>query len=159
PGSISTIVGSNLSGKAVSVKFDTLDAEVLFNNGTQINVVVPSQLAQSGTSQLTIAVDGSTSAASTVKLASFHPPIFAGVALNEDGSINSMSNPTREGDIVVVFATGLSGNGKISGQIQDTQIDVPYYAGPAPHLDGVQQVNLQIPPGFGGITNQLAVCG
>jgi uncharacterized protein (TIGR03437 family) len=79
--------------------------------------------------------------------------------LNQNGSINSISNPAHEGDIVVVFATGLSGTGKITGQIHDTPIDTPYYAGPAPGLDGVQQVNLQIPKGLAGMTTQLSVCG
>jgi len=159
PGSISTITGSNLSGKSVSVKFDGLDSEVLFNNGTQMNVVVPAQLAQSGTSQMTVSVDGISSSASAVKLAAFSPAIFAGAALNQDGSINSISNQAHAGDIVAVFATGLSGTGKISGQIHDTPIDAPYYAGPAPGMDGVQQVNLQIPAGLAGMTTQLSVCG
>jgi len=159
PGSISTIMGSNLSGKSVSVRFDGLEGEVLFNNGTQMNIVVPAQLAQSGTSQMTVTVDASPSAAATVKLAAFSPAIFAGAALNQNGSINSISNPAHAGDIVAVFATGLSGTGKITGQIHDTAIDTPYYAGPAPRMDGVQQVNLQIPQGLAGMTTQLSVCG
>jgi uncharacterized protein (TIGR03437 family) len=79
--------------------------------------------------------------------------------LNQDASINSISNPAAPASVVVVFATGLSGSGQISARLHDQDIDAPYYAGPAPGLQGVQQVNVRIPQGLSGLTTDLSVCG
>ncbi len=159
PGSVSTVMGTNFAGKNVDVKFNGVDGEVLFSNATQINVVVPTQVGQSGTVSVVVSVDGVSSAPQTVGLSAFAPAIFASEALNQDGSVNSVSNPASPGSVVVVYATGLSGIGKITGQVGAVVEDVPYYAGPAPGLDGVQQVNLRLPDGWSGTTAALAVCG
>jgi uncharacterized protein (TIGR03437 family) len=94
-----------------------------------------------------------------VTVASFAPAIFAGAALNQDASINSIQNPADPSSIVVVFATGLSGSGHLSARIHDQDIDAPYYAGPAPGLLGVQQVNVLIPASLHSMTTDLSVCG
>jgi uncharacterized protein (TIGR03437 family) len=158
PGSLTTITGSALSGKSVSVTFNNLPATILYNDGKQINLLVPSGLPSTGTAQLVITADGAASQPRTVMLAAFAPAIFAGAALNQDASINSISNPAAPASVVVVFATGLSGSGQISARLHDQDIDAPYYAGPAPGLQGVQQVNVQIPQGLSRLTTDLSVC-
>ena len=160
PGSLTTIMGSGLSGKNVSVTFNSLPATILYNDGKQINLLIlPSDCTSSGNAQLIITVDSVASHASTVMLAAFAPAIFGGAALNQDSSVNSINNPADPASIVVVFATGLSGSGQITARIHDQEIDAPYYAGPAPGLAGVQQVNVKIPQGFSGITTDFSVCG
>ncbi len=159
PGSLTTITGSALSGKSVSVTFNNLPATILYNDGKQINLLVPSGLPSTGSAQLVITADGVASQPRTVTLAAFSPAIFGGAALNQDASINSISNPAVPGSVVVVYATGLSGTGSITARIHDQDIDAPYYAGPAPGLQGVQQVNVRIPQGLSGLTTDLSVCG
>ena len=44
PGSIATLMGSQFSGKNLSVTFNGIPAQVLFSNATQINLVVPASL-------------------------------------------------------------------------------------------------------------------
>ena len=44
PGSIATLMGSEFSGRNVSVAFNAIPGQVLFSNATQINVVVPASL-------------------------------------------------------------------------------------------------------------------
>jgi uncharacterized protein (TIGR03437 family) len=159
PGSLTTIMGSNFAGKIVSVTFDGVAATITFSNATQINLLVPSALGSKTTSQLVVTVDGNSSAPTSVTVAPFAPAIFSGGVLNQDGTVNSTSNAASVGSVIQVFATGLSGPGTIIGHVHDRVINLPYYAGPAPGLLGVQQVNLTIPSDLPAMTTAVAVCG
>jgi len=163
PGSLTTVMGSLLGGQNVSASFNNLQATILFGNDTQINMVVPAGLAgqTSGqaSAQLVVTVDGASSAPVRVNVASFEPGIFAGGIVNQDNSVNSASNGAAAGSIIVLWATGLSGSGTITGNIGGEDIPVPYYAGPAPGFIGVQQVNLMVPSDLARGSTQVYVCG
>jgi uncharacterized protein (TIGR03437 family) len=159
PGSLSTIFGQNFTGKNVSATFDGTSATISFSNDTQINLLVPSALGSKSSSQLMVTVDGTSSSPYTVNLAPFAPAIFSGAVLNQDWTPNDSNHPAPAGSILQIFATGLSGAGTISGHISDRDIPTPNYAGPAPGLPGVQQINLTIPPDLSSMTTSLYVCG
>jgi uncharacterized protein (TIGR03437 family) len=159
PGSIATLLGSKLAGTNVTVAFDGIAGKVLYDSNTQINVVVPAELGTKTSAQMIISVDGISSPAQTVALAPFGPGIFKGGILNQDNSSNGPTQPAAGGSILQIFATGLSGNGVISARIGDRVISQPYYAGPAPGLLGVQQVDLLLPADLTGSTVNVAVCG
>jgi uncharacterized protein (TIGR03437 family) len=159
PGSLSTIMGSGFSGKNLSATFDGEAATILFSNDTQINLLVPADLASKSSTQLVVTANGSSSAASTVSLVPFEPAIFAGGILNQDFTANGASNGAAPGSVIALWATGLSGAGAITGNIAGSNIAVPYYAGPAPGLIGVQQVNLMVPGDLPAMTTQVYVCG
>jgi len=158
PGSIATLFGTLLAGKNVVVTFDGTPAKVFFGNNTQINVLVPASLAGKASTQAEVVVDGVSSTPITVQLANFAPGIFPGAVLNQDYSVNGPNNPAPAGSIIQIFGTGLSGNGAITAIIGGVNVAEPYYAGPAPGLLGVQQVDLVVPSGLTGAT-ALAVCG
>lgn len=157
PGSLTTIMGSAFTGKNVSAAFDSLPAQILFSNDSQINLLVPPALSAS-TSQLTVTVDGVASPARSVNVAPFAPAIFKGAILNQDSTVNDTGNGAAAGSVIQIFATGLSGQGTITGRIHDRDIAVPYYAGPAPGLLGVQQVNLAIPQDLPAMSTFAYVC-
>ncbi|HML18718.1 MAG TPA: IPT/TIG domain-containing protein [Bryobacteraceae bacterium] len=159
PGSLSTIMGTGFSGQNLSATFDGEAATILFNNATQINLLVPADLASKSSAQLVVTANGSSSAPQTVALAPFEPAIFAGGILNQDSTPNSASNGAAAGSVIALWATGLSGTGTITGNIAGQDIPVPYYAGPAPGLIGVQQVNLVVPGDLSAMTTQVYVCG
>jgi uncharacterized protein (TIGR03437 family) len=159
PGSLSTVIGSALLGKNVSATFNNLPATILYTDAKQINLLVPAGLSPNGSAQLVVTVDGIASVPKAVTLSAFAPAIFAGVALNQDSTINSIQSPADPSSIVVVFATGLSGSGHLSARVHDLDIDAPYYAGPAPGFPGVQQVNISIPASLHSMTTDLSVCG
>jgi uncharacterized protein (TIGR03437 family) len=93
----------------------------------------------------------------------------AAVALNQDGSLNSPSNPAAGGSIVTVWATGagislaFGGDGAIASELESPLLPVSVlnsgnanesgvyslavlYAGSAPELvTGALQVNFQLP--------------
>jgi uncharacterized protein (TIGR03437 family) len=159
PGSLATITGSALTGKNVSVSFNGLAATVLFSNASQINLLVPQALASLSSTQLSVSVDGQTSLPLTVPVAPFEPGIFSGAVLNQDSTVNSISNGAATGSVIYFYATGLSGPGTITARIGGTELTNLYYAGPAPGYPGVQQINLMVPAGLGGMTTQLYACG
>ena len=73
--------------------------------------------------------------------------------------MNAAGSAAQPGSVIQIFATGLAGNGTIFAKIGDRQIDQPNYAGPAPGLIGVQQVNVALPPDLTGPTANVSVCG
>ena len=157
PGSLISVMGTGFGGKSVGVTFDGEAATVLFSNNTQINVLTPLDLSAS-TSKMVVTVDGNSSAPMTVNVAQFAPAIFKGAVLNQDWTVNSVSNGAAAGTVLQIYATGLSGKGTITGRIGDRVI-TPLYAGPAPGFPGVQQINLQIPSDLSGVTTDVYVCG
>jgi len=159
PGSIATLGGTQFSGATVTVAFNGLDAEVLFVNDTQINVIVPAGLAGKTSAQVVVTVDGAASAPLTVSLAPFAPGIFANGVLNQDYSLNSSKQPAALGSIIQIYATGLSGTGVITAKIGTEAITQPYYGGPAPGFPGVQQIDLILPANLTGSTVDVSVCG
>jgi uncharacterized protein (TIGR03437 family) len=158
-GSLATIMGSALTGSAVSASFNGVPATVLFSNATQINLLVPQALASLTSAQLSVTVAGRTSLPVTVPVAQFEPGIFSGAVLNQDSTVNLSTNGAAGGSIIYFYATGLSGSGTITARIGTTEITNLYYAGPAPGYPGVQQINLAIPAGLGGMTTELYACG
>jgi uncharacterized protein (TIGR03437 family) len=159
PGSIATLMGSRFSGGTLAVTFDGLPAQVLFSNDTQINVVVPVALQSKTSTQMVVRANGVASAPQTVTLAPFAPGIFQNGVLNQDYSVNAPNQPAQAGTVIQIFATGLAGTGIITARIGDQVINQPYYAGSAPGLNGVQQVDLMVPDGLTGATAAVSVCG
>ncbi len=159
PGSLTTVMGSGFNGSGLSATFSNLAASILFSNSTQINLLVPSGLTGQSSAQLVVTANGVPSGATTVNVAPFEPAIFSGGIVNQDGTVNSASNGAAPGSFIAMWGTGLSGAGSITANIGGQNIAVPYYAGPAPGLPGVQQVNLQIPSSLGPGTTQVYVCG
>ena len=99
------------------VTFGGKPAQVLFDNATQINVVVPSGLGSVTSAQLLVVVDGTSSLTQQVPLAAFNPGIFGGGILNQNGEPNGPSHPAKPGSILQIYATGLSGTGTISALV------------------------------------------
>jgi uncharacterized protein (TIGR03437 family) len=158
-GSFATIMGSGLSGQSVSVTFDAVPAKVLYSGATQINLLVPAELALRTTAQMIVAVDGQ-NAAKTVGLALVSPAIFSSGVLNQDYTVNTASQPAALGSVIQIFATGLvsPGSGIITARIAGRNISTPSYAGPAPGIPGLQQVNLIIPADLPAGPASLQVC-
>lgn len=162
PGSLGTLMGSNLSGQKVAVTFDGNSAQLLYTSPTQINLVVPASIgAASSQSAMVVTVDGSSSGPVTVQLAPAWPSVFSNGVLNQDYSINSANRPAKAGDILQIFATGIPANATVSAQVGNQSGLVPLYAGSAPDVPGVQQVNVAVPDGAasGPITLTLCVSG
>lgn len=160
PGSLATIAGSNFATSGVSVTFNGRPATVLFSNATQINVQVPADLTGSS-ALLVVTANGTASTPINVNVATSAPGIFVPGILNENSSVNTAANPAQAGRVIQIFATGLlpaSGAGTVEVQLHDRLNLVPEYAGPAPGLPGVQQVNVRVPSDLPTMTTDIALC-
>ncbi len=160
PGSIAMVKGSNLAGTSVTATFDGLASTLFYVSDTQINLLVPAELGAQASARLAITVDGAASAPVTVALAGVSPGIFPHGILNQDYSVNSATNPAEVGSVVVIFATGLPVTpGTITAKLHDREIAMPDYAGPAPTLTGMEQVNIRVPADLPAMTTEVVLCG
>jgi uncharacterized protein (TIGR03437 family) len=162
-------VATNLGG--TQVFFDGYPAPLIYSSATQVSVIVPYEVAGTGTTSMMIQYQGTRSNSMTVPVLDALPGIFTASALgygqgaivNQDGSINSTQNGADPGSIVSIYATGagqtnpFSVDGSITSNVLATpQLPVTVqiagedaqvlYAGAAPgEPAGVLQVNAQIP--------------
>jgi uncharacterized protein (TIGR03437 family) len=158
PGSLGTLFGSNLAGTNVSVTFDSLPATLLYAGANQINLEVPAALGSQTSAAVVATVDGVASAPVTVALAPAGPSIFANGVLNQDNTPNAAGAGATGGSIIQIFATGIPTAATVSAQIAGQTNLVPVYAGPAPTLTGVQQVNVAVPGGLAPGSVPLVLC-
>ena len=157
-GSLATVMGRNLAGKAVAVTFDGIPAALLYTSATQINLQVPGSLASKTSAGMVVTVDGAASAAVTVALAPAWPSIFTPGVLNQDNSVNAPDSPAQPGTILQIYATGIPEGAAVWASVGGADRQAPVYAGPAPGIAGVQQVNVRIPAGVTGPAAPLYVC-
>lgn len=165
----SSAVSNQLAG--YTVFFNGVAAPLLYISSTQLGAVVPwSTSGPSATVQ--VSGGGQSSPPMTVGIAPSAPGIFTAAgngvgqaaALNQDGSVNSSSNPAAAGSVIVLYATGgglmtpASQDGEITPLSPLPKLQLPVtvlignqpaivqYAGAAPGLiAGVLQINAVIP--------------
>ena len=190
PGELVTIGGSLLgpstgvsggidpvSGKLVTrlagttVTFNGVAAPLLYTSGTQINAIVPYEVA--GCSQVTVQVQfqSSTSVGMSLPCASAAPGIFTfsatgtgqAAAANQDGTFNDPSSPAPRGSYVTLYFTGggqtnpagvtgsITGTSVLKWLAQGATVTVAgkpgavAFDGDAPtFVDGVLQLNVQL---------------
>jgi len=157
PGSLGTVIGKNLAGKNVAASFDGAAATLLYTSDSQINLQVPAALASKSTANLVVTVDGASSAPVAVSIAPAWPAVFAHGVLNQDNAVNGPGIAAKSGDVVQIFATGIPKGAVVTAQIGDRAGLVPLYAGEAPTVPGVQQVNVAVPEGVGNAAS-LVLC-
>jgi uncharacterized protein (TIGR03437 family) len=160
-GSYGTIKGSNLLGTNVLVALDGTQASVSYDANDQINFIVPPTLTPRQSAQLTVTVNGVSSSPQTVPLANVAPGIFNPGILNQDNTINTATNPAVSGSFIQIFTTGLlpPEGGTVDVKIHDRLNLIPVYAGIAPGIPGLQQVNVRVPADLQTVTTQVVVCG
>ena len=164
----SGMVDTTLAG--TTVYFDEFSAPLLYASASQINAIVPYEVASRTTVQMTVQTLGGQSDAYTIQIGATAPGIFIttqngrgqAAILNEDNSYNGQTSPAARGSIVQVFATGEGGTQPpaITGSVTGT-LAVPVatvsatvgilpaevvFAGAAPQaVAGLFQVNVRIP--------------
>ena len=157
-GSLGTVMGSNLSGNNVSVTFDGVPADVLYKSATQLNLRVPASMRGKNSANMVVTVDGVSSSPQTVVLAPAWPAIFPHGVLNQDNSVNGPDAAAGSGSILQIYATGIPDGATVSVQVGNRADLVPLYAGVAPDVPGVQQVNVAVPDGAAGPNASLKIC-
>jgi len=154
PGGLFTIFGAGFTAgqAASSVTVGGQLAQVLAAFPFQVNARIP---AGTPPGNATLEVNGPLGTATqTVAILPAAPGIF--VIVNQDGTLNGPSNPIESGAYLSIYGTGLGATtAQGSLQIASAPVSVvvggavltPSFAGLAPGLTGVYQINVQIPPG------------
>jgi endo-1,4-beta-xylanase len=152
------------------VLFDGVAAPMIYSVKNQVAAVVPYEIAGESSTQVQVEYNGIRSVAVTVPVLAAVPGIITvnsqgtgqAVALNQDNSLNSASNPAARGSIVTIVATG-EGQRNPDGV---TGVPAPAWAAPvlpasltvggvaaslpyaasAPGYVGLMQIDLTIPP-------------
>ncbi len=155
PGEIITVFGAGFGTTNTQLLFDGAPATLFYSSATQINALVPPSLTANSTVTMSIVVNGAAVGGSSVPVVAAAPGIFTipggsgqAAANNEDGSLNSASNPAARGSVVSLYATG-QGSSANNVTLTIAGYGAPlFYAGPAPGFPGLMQINAQIPSGF-----------
>lgn len=162
PDSFATIYGVNLNGTNVEAVFNGYPAKVVYDSAGQINVLVPSALNPSQPVGVYLTIDGNVSNTFRLTLTPNAPAIFTPGILNQNNSINTPAQPASKGDFVQIFLTGLTS--PIAGPVTvniGSQLNLPaVYAGAVTSIDGLEQVNVQVPAAlaFSGNSTSLSIC-
>ena len=161
--------GSSFSG--VQVFFNGNPAPIYYVSNTQLNAIVPYEVAGQTTVNAVVVYQGNASAPFQVAVAAAKPAIFTddtsghgqGAILNHDYTINGPANPEARGQYVFIYGTGegLTTPPGVDGRITGTplpnaslscsvtiggQTVTPEYCGEAPGATaGLVQVNALIP--------------
>ncbi len=138
PGQITTIFGRGLGGAQVLI--NGRPAQTVSGTATQISAIIPADLTGP-----TATLQVGSSNAVEVSVAAASPGVFG--VLNQDSTVNTTAAPAQPGSIVQIFGTGGGTAVRIGGQTAEL-----LYAGAAPGLPGVVQINARVPanlaPGF-----------
>ena len=142
-------------------------AALLFSNATQINFVSPGAIT-GNPAIIQLVCNGNTTVTVTAPAAVVSPSLFTqtgtgrgqGSIVNLDGTVNSAANPVARASYISVYGTGFGalnsagadGLQHLAATVQATVggANAPViYAGQAPgETSGLQQINLQVPPGI-----------
>ncbi len=154
PGGFFTIFGSGFTvGSSIpTVTVGGKPAQIIAAFPFQINALLP---VGSPAGSALVQVSGPLGTATqSVNILSAAPGIFA--IVNQDGTLNSPSNPAARGAYVLFFGTGLGATvsqGSLQVASQTVSVSIggvsvkPSFAGLAPGFPGLCQINVQIPPG------------
>ncbi len=149
---------------AVDVRFDGTAAPIFYAQAGQVNVQVPYTIAGSTTVGVEVRYQGKLVASATVPVAPSAPAMLA-LATNPDGSPNTQSAPAPRSNWMTFYATGegLTDGPNLAGQPAQAPYPHPLqpivltiagvnaqilFAGSAPGMIGVLQINAIVPGGF-----------
>jgi uncharacterized protein (TIGR03437 family) len=151
------------------VLFDGTPSPLIYVASGQLAAIVPYAVASKSTTQMQVEFNGAQSAAVSLNVLESAPALFnvggttQAAALNQDGSVNSVSNPAKAGSEIVLFGTGegATNPGGVDGSLATSVLPAPLlkvtvtiggepaivdYAAAAPYeVAGVLQINARIP--------------
>ncbi len=165
---------TQLSG--TSVQFNGVAAPLLYTSATQVAAVAPYGVTGPSV-QVTVAYQGQTSLPATIRVFPVALGLFTAdgsgtgqaAAINQDGTVNSASNPAPIGSVISLYATGggQTSPAGVDGQVSQApfatqtlpvrvyigQMSIPttqlQYVGPAPgEIAGMMQINVPLPQGL-----------
>jgi uncharacterized protein (TIGR03437 family) len=166
-------IGSQIAG--TQVYFGGITVPLIYASPNVIAAIAPYEIANSTTANITVLNQGQLTNTLVVPVTTAAPGIFTAnstgsgqaAAVNQNGSVNSASNPASRGSYVSLYITGAgqTSPGGTDGQIANSapypqtvlpvtaqiggQSAMVTYAGVTPTVvQGLTQVNVQVPTGI-----------
>ncbi|MDR3702790.1 MAG: hypothetical protein P4L56_24300 [Candidatus Sulfopaludibacter sp.] len=156
------LFGTLLGG--AEVRFDGVPAPLFYAQAGQINAQVPYTVAGASSTHVELFYQNQSTGSVDVPVAAAAPGLFPAV-VNQDGNTNSRAAPAPRGTVVTLYATGdgLTNGANIAGLPSAPPYATPaapvtlsiggvtaqlLYAGSAPGLVGLLQLNAVVPGGF-----------
>jgi uncharacterized protein (TIGR03437 family) len=182
PGTFITIFGSNLAsstsqasslplpsslgGASIFVAGESVP--IVYASPTQINAILPSDLAINTSTQLIVSKGSSLSTPVTISVAAASPGVFTfgqnqGILQHSNFTLVSSSSPAARGEIVVIYCSGLGATSPsvVAGAVSPSsppaittgKVGVTFggasaqvlFAGLTPGLTGLYQINATVP--------------
>lgn len=155
-----TLLPTQLAG--AQVLFDGVAAPLFYAQANQINAQAPYTISGQTSTNIEVIYQDGTVDSTSVAVAPSAPGVFS-TMVNQDGTINAAANPAAAGSYLTIYATGqgISNGANTSGQAAGAapyaQPQLPVsvtvsgisaqiaWAGSAPGLVGLLQVNLIVP--------------
>jgi uncharacterized protein (TIGR03437 family) len=156
PGMLIIVQGTGLTAADAGntqVVVNSIATPILEVDAEGLVVQVPTQIAASGNVPIQVLYGGSLLGQVSETMATASPALFAdasgqAAANNQDGTVNSVSNPAARGSLIVLYGTGEGVSGApVSVQIGGYPSGV-LYAGPVAGFPGLLQINAVIPAGY-----------
>ncbi len=156
------LLANQLDG--VEVRFDGVPAPLFYAQANQVNAQVPYSTAGAELTQIEVLYQGRTVGLGSAAVVESAPGVFPAI-LNQDGTYNSEQHLAPRGSYLTIFATGtgVSSGPNVSGlpaaepyapaalpltvTINGMEATV-LWAGNAPQLVGLLQINLRVPGGY-----------
>ncbi len=157
-------VTTTLGGTQVT--FDGVAAPLLLVSPGQVNAIVPYSVAGKESTRVQVTYQNRPTNTITLPVTATSPGVFA--ITNQDGSVNSATNPAAPGSVLILYGTGEGQtvpagiDGSVATAVfpkpvQDVTVQIGsraatvLYAGAAPgFVSGVLQLNVTIPAGVTG---------
>ena len=146
--------------EGVSVLLDGEPSPLLYVRETQINAQVPYEIATRSSVQLAVSYGSIDSPRATLAVSPARPALFlipgsrSAIVLNEDGRLNSASQPARLGESVTLFGTGQGETSPPSGTGQMAPVMSVHRIEEASVMVGgsaAEVVSAGLAPGFAGV--------
>ena len=146
------------------MRFGAISAPIFYAQGGQLNVQVPYQVAGTDTAVMSVLYQGKPAGTATVGIVPAAPALLP-LAVNQDGAPNSESEPAVRTTWMTFYGTGegLTDGANVAGLPAQSPYAHPLlpvvlkiagvsaeilYAGSAPGMVGVIQINARVPGGF-----------
>jgi uncharacterized protein (TIGR03437 family) len=177
------VYGTQLAGTTVNI--GGIAAPIIYTSSTFVSAIVPYEINGLTSVNVYVTYQGQQSVVNTIQVATVAPGVFTlnssgfgqALAVNLNGTVNTASNPTPAGDFLLLYETGEGQTtpAGVDGQLAPASPPFPMpvqsvtatvgglpamitYAGAAPgFVEGVMQVNLQIPAGVPSGTADLVL--
>jgi len=147
PGMLLALLGAGST--VTQVSFNAIQAPILSVTSSELLVRVPVSLEGVQSVQISInQIPQITANVVDAAPALFANPTGQASVLNQDGTLNSSSNPAARGSVITLFGTGEGVTGLPFSLTIGGYSGSILYAGPSGNYPGMFQINAQIPFGY-----------